>query len=246
MPRARALMTTGALVHFADPIPDEHRAVVLETVREIEPLDVRSRQVQALLGAPWVVTCRAINGLNLFMAQRTDVPRVLTAKSADGLAKKIRSLADDVAGESAKLFQLAYDSRAVHPMSKADLQELLEEARTRNKKLHVTGLLLYKNKRFFQILEGPEVAVRIIFRSILADERHENIRTLLTCPIDDRTFPEWRMGFISAEGETPDPGEPQTSNYLIGQGLQIRCPLFANVANALTTFREDTPQPESG
>jgi len=101
------------------------------------------------------------------------------------------------------LLHLAYVSTQTRLMSGADLLALLDEARNNNGQRGVTGLLLHKEDAFFQVLEGPETAVRGTFQSILADERHKNIEVLLEEPLDTRQFPDWQMGFSDLDNIDP-------------------------------------------
>lgn len=43
----------------------------------------------------------------------------------------------------------------------------------------VTGILLFNGSHFFQLLEGPEEQVKMIYRAICQDPRHYNIVELL-------------------------------------------------------------------
>jgi hypothetical protein len=98
--------------------------------------------------------------------------------------------------QSASLVRLVYVSRAVHLFSEQDLDELLEQARSRNADSGVTGTLLYKDKSFIQLLEGESASVANIFDSIRRDLRHQRVKVLIDREdIVDRAFPNWSMGF---------------------------------------------------
>lgn len=76
-----------------------------------------------------------------------------------------------------------------------ELLELLEFARRHNAAAGITGMLLYKDGNFIQALEGPEAAVRALYRRIQLDTRHRGILKLLDEPIAARRFEHWSMGF---------------------------------------------------
>ncbi len=59
------------------------------------------------------------------------------------------------------MFFLVYVSSATRPFSGEDLRALLETCRKDNAELGVTGMLLYKDGNFMQVLEGDEDAVRV-------------------------------------------------------------------------------------
>ena len=57
------------------------------------------------------------------------------------------------------MIQVAYVSRAVQPMSSEDLLRLLQQCRANNSELGITGMLVYGNGTFLQVLEGEVGAV---------------------------------------------------------------------------------------
>jgi hypothetical protein len=98
------------------------------------------------------------------------------------------------------MIQLTYVSQSVGLMSQQKLIELLDQARAINAEADVSGMLLYKDGSFIQVLEGDEDAVRTIFDRIRKDPRHENVRTLYDEKIARRDFPAWAMGFHNLNG----------------------------------------------
>jgi hypothetical protein len=50
--------------------------------------------------------------------------------------------------------QVVYASTALQAFTKPELQALLQEIRPKNAELGITGLLLYKDGNFMQVLEG--------------------------------------------------------------------------------------------
>ena len=93
------------------------------------------------------------------------------------------------------LYSLLYMSTAQILFTPARLQELLEQSRTNNARDGITGLLVFRDGAFMQILEGPQPAVQRRFRKIKADERHYALVTLSEGPIAQRSFPDWSMEF---------------------------------------------------
>jgi hypothetical protein len=99
------------------------------------------------------------------------------------------------------MHHIVYNSCAVGQQTTADLTFLLQQARTNNAQLGITGLLLYGNGSFVQVLEGEEAAVRHIYGVIQEDYRHTRVLTLSDGPIQRRTFQNWTMGFQPLSGE---------------------------------------------
>ncbi len=70
------------------------------------------------------------------------------------------------------MIHLIYISSATRVMTEIDLLDLLHEARDRNKRQNVTGMLLFKDRSFLQVLEGEASDVDEIYGSITRDERN--------------------------------------------------------------------------
>lgn len=92
-------------------------------------------------------------------------------------------------------FTLTYVSSAVRPFSEAELAELLAHSRRNNAELDVTGMLLYKDGNFMQVLEGEEDAVRGLYARISDDPRHTGDIVIRKAATDFRDFPDWTMAF---------------------------------------------------
>lgn len=99
------------------------------------------------------------------------------------------------------MFQLVYISTARQPRSGEALQRILAESRRNNAAAGITGILLVGGKRFLQVLEGPEDAVRALYQRIRSDPRHFACVTLSQRRIDGPEFGEWAMGCEGASCE---------------------------------------------
>lgn len=106
------------------------------------------------------------------------------------------------------LTQVIYISTATYPFTDNDLKALLSVARRRNEALGLSGLLLYANGSFMQLLEGPKDAVDACLDKIRRDPRHTGINMLVRTEIAEREFAEWSMGFhrIAPEDSERLPG----------------------------------------
>lgn len=93
------------------------------------------------------------------------------------------------------MFFLTYVSSATGPFSKEDLDLLLAQCRKNNAVLGLTGMLLYKDGNFLQVLEGEERAVRALYAKIDRDSRHGGTIVLQQGHAEERQFPSWFMGF---------------------------------------------------
>lgn len=91
--------------------------------------------------------------------------------------------------------RLVYVSVATKPFSVDDLAHLLVQSRAANAQADITGILLYKDGAFLQVLEGDADRLRQMFDRILADDRHTDVKKIVEEPIVQRDFPDWSMGF---------------------------------------------------
>ena len=112
-------------------------------------------------------------------------------KAADELSK-VNPMHDDT---QSALFQLIYESEANSDFSESEISQLLNDSRKANGRWGITGILLYRQRRFTQVLEGDETRVRQLFEKIRQDRRHRNVCVRLEQPIEVRSFPNWSMGY---------------------------------------------------
>ena len=88
-------------------------------------------------------------------------------------------------------------------MTDHDLAQLLEQCRPRNEQNRMTGMLLYKNGHFMQVLEGEEASVMKVFADIQKDWRHKSVDILRSGYIQHRNFLDWTMGFMNVDDLDP-------------------------------------------
>ena len=97
--------------------------------------------------------------------------------------------------------QLLYASNTSRNTADAVLDDILAASRRNNAGAGVTGMLLYVEGGFMQVLEGEDAAVGAVYDRIAKDKRHWNTLVLLDREAP-RAFSEWSMGF-----ERPKPGD---------------------------------------
>ncbi|MBX3061997.1 MAG: BLUF domain-containing protein [Anaerolineae bacterium] len=94
-----------------------------------------------------------------------------------------------------ELINLIYGSSAKYPMKDAELLDILAKAREKNRRLGVTGMLLYRGGNFLQVLEGERSVVEPLYKVIQRDPRHHLTQLFTTRSVPQRGFGEWEMGF---------------------------------------------------
>lgn len=99
-----------------------------------------------------------------------------------------------------KLSQVIYSS-ASNDTSTENLKSILTISRENNKKNKVSGILLYCEGSFLQILEGEASTVESLFAAIQKDRRHSKIVKIAQRDIPWREFSEWEMGIVELTRE---------------------------------------------
>lgn len=91
--------------------------------------------------------------------------------------------------------QLIYTSTATQSFTEDQLEPLMRRCSVNNREKNITGMLLYGNKHFMQVLEGNNYEVDQLLDRIKRDPRHTDIEVSLRTPIQAREFGKWSMGY---------------------------------------------------
>lgn len=93
------------------------------------------------------------------------------------------------------LHELIYVSLADHAMAQDELRDLLTRARDFNRTHGITGLLVYRNREFMQLIEGERDALLSLYERIEHDARHRQMYRIWDGPIAARSCDDWAMGY---------------------------------------------------
>jgi hypothetical protein len=92
--------------------------------------------------------------------------------------------------------QLIYTSQPTLEITEEILLDILSVSQNKNHKLRISGLLIFGNGKFIQLLEGNKEEVQDLFYSTIQhDPRHTDIKVLLEAESPNRCMPTWTMGF---------------------------------------------------
>ena len=97
--------------------------------------------------------------------------------------------------------QFVYLSDAKYGLGTKDIEAILASSRRKNVTNDLTGLLIYSDGVFIQVLEGTSTAVESTFTMILDDVRHNNLEILANLEAQDRIFAKWDMAYIESTPE---------------------------------------------
>lgn len=96
--------------------------------------------------------------------------------------------------------RLVYHSTAVFSSpaeANTAIRDILRASERNNPPLGVTGMLLFENGVFLQVLEGPRAAVSQTLFKISKDPRHKDVVVDECTPITERQFSSFNMGALS-------------------------------------------------
>lgn len=104
---------------------------------------------------------------------------------------------------AAASYCLVYRSFAAPPwIADGDLSEICAESQAQNAQSGVTGVLMFRDGVFLQVMEGGTVDILALSARIAADRRNDRLRILWHGNVAERRFPRWTMGcFLGVEGD---------------------------------------------
>ncbi|MTI22822.1 BLUF domain-containing protein [Fulvivirga sp. RKSG066] len=92
------------------------------------------------------------------------------------------------------LHHIIYVSKGIN-INQETIDDILQTAQSFNDAHNITGMLLFIEGKFFQILEGDKAVITKLYESIKSDQRHKNVTTVSAHAIRNRTFKGWSMRF---------------------------------------------------
>lgn len=106
-----------------------------------------------------------------------------------------------------EIYHLLYVSEAPDSLNYSDLLDILKVARDFNEKNQISGVLIYRDGYFIQLLEGDKVKIDQLMNNIKKDARNHSLRILIESESSERIFGDWSMAFIDGDlsvNETSD------------------------------------------
>ncbi|HEX4855887.1 MAG TPA: BLUF domain-containing protein, partial [Limnobacter sp.] len=116
------------------------------------------------------------------------------------------------------MIRLIYTSVQKPDFTRQDFAKLCAECSSNNSSMGLTGLLLCNGVEFLQCLEGPRESVSKVYKRILLDARHTDIRLLLSQKTQDRLFDNWAMMGLTTQAP-PEAAKKSLVYKLLGQRL---------------------------
>ncbi|MFC5797231.1 BLUF domain-containing protein [Sphingopyxis terrae] len=96
---------------------------------------------------------------------------------------------------------LLYVSTSLVPRRDADaiIAELVASSRRHNQRAQITGALMYSERHFVQIIEGPPIAIGSLLARLDIDPRHRDLCILYDADNHPRRFADWSLAYFGPD-----------------------------------------------
>ncbi|WP_425070919.1 BLUF domain-containing protein [Sagittula sp. S175] len=99
-----------------------------------------------------------------------------------------------------EIFRAIYISHTRVRLADEQLDAIMNDLYRRNTIQKISGLLLYKSRSFFEVLEGPQDIILPALDRIFQDRRHFKMKVMMYQQVKQRRFEGWSMGFRRLDG----------------------------------------------
>ena len=101
--------------------------------------------------------------------------------------------------------RITYISKVINPLSFQEIENIGVISSRNNKQIDITGMLVFFQKIFYQIIEGDDKKIDQLFTKIAKDPRHHDIVRLKTeYGVKERLFPHWGMKMINLDNNVDE------------------------------------------
>lgn len=108
--------------------------------------------------------------------------------------------ATDLDDASPMLCTFVYCSRAAEGVGDTEVGRIVEAAQRRNLARGITGVLVFGNGVFFQLIEGPAAEIQKLIATLHCDPRHYDVVSLdWSKERRERLYPNWEMERVKAD-----------------------------------------------
>ncbi|WP_412560429.1 BLUF domain-containing protein [Winogradskyella sp. MIT101101] len=97
-------------------------------------------------------------------------------------------------------YSVIYQSKSQSHFAPMDIELMLMKAKRKNKRLKITGCIVYGDNKFIQLIQGPKDAIIDLYKEIKADKRHFKVTTLLEQSTEQKIWSDWSMAMLDFSG----------------------------------------------
>lgn len=94
-------------------------------------------------------------------------------------------------------YAISYVSTAQIDLQDQGVNEIMTQTNLFNKMEDISGILLYNERNFFQLIEGEQNIIQELYAKISRDPRHSNIIKFLEKPVTKPPFDGYLTDFIT-------------------------------------------------
>lgn len=94
-------------------------------------------------------------------------------------------------------YAISYVSTAHKDLREEGVINIMKETDVNNKSRNITGILLFNERNFFQLLEGEKKIIQDLYLKISEDTRHHDIIQFLEIPVTRPSFDGYMTDFIT-------------------------------------------------
>ncbi len=96
-------------------------------------------------------------------------------------------------------YAISYVSSVNSNLTEDDILKVLKYTKNWNNEHGITGILLYSDGNFFQVLEGEKELLKSLLSRIIKDERHTNVMVIFEKEVSETKFDDYQSDFISLD-----------------------------------------------
>lgn len=94
-------------------------------------------------------------------------------------------------------YAISYVSTAQKDLQEEGVKNIMNEADGFNNRENISGILLYNERNFFQLIEGEKEIIQDLYEKIKLDRRHLDIIKFLETPVSIPPFDGYLAEFIT-------------------------------------------------
>ncbi len=131
---------------------------------------------------------------------------------------------------------ICYISSSTQNDSLENIKEMYSKAKANNSKNNISGILIYHNGNYLQVLEGTHKDVDQTYIRISKDSRHKNIIKVINSDTEYRIFEDYNFGFTILRDSSEFKELKSYLNWLKNANHKITNELITMVENFIRTI----------
>ncbi len=128
---------------------------------------------------------------------------------------------------------LIYVSRAEEHVDYTEILDILTHSWKYNHNSYISGMLLYDNRYFMQIIQGPIATIDKLYARISHDQRHTDIKLIGEELLHTRDCSGWGIGFYNQQ----EVAEALYNAFDIGHGDALYDVNYADAKSMLLALK---------